>query len=183
MKNDFNFCPECGSKNIQNLNNKKWRCPDCDFTLYPNVAAAVGVFIYDDDKNFIFEVRAKNPQKGMLSQPGGFVDSDEAAEDAVRRECMEELGVEVTDIKYLCTCPNDYEYKEIAYKTCDMFFTAKLSGSKKIEEFIKEIHAQESEVQNIQVCKIQKSDDIEKYPFAFKSTKNALKKLFQGNLC
>ena len=48
MKNKFNMCPECGSKKIEWHNGKKWICPDCGFDLYCNVAAAVGIVLYDD---------------------------------------------------------------------------------------------------------------------------------------
>ena len=51
MKNDFNVCPMCAGKNIKNLNNRKWFCNDCGFDLYCNVAAAVGVIIFDDENN------------------------------------------------------------------------------------------------------------------------------------
>lgn len=93
MKNDFNVCPMCAGKKIKNLDNRKWICEDCGFDLYCNVAAAVGVIIYDDENNVLFEVRAKEPQKGKIAIPGGFVDFDETAENAVIRECKEELGL------------------------------------------------------------------------------------------
>ena len=54
MKNDFNLCPKCGSKNIINHGNRKWDCQDCDFDLYNNVAAAVGVIIKDKFNNIQF---------------------------------------------------------------------------------------------------------------------------------
>ena len=48
MQNDFNFCPNCGGKNIKNVNMRKWKCDDCGFTLYNNVAAAVGLVIQNE---------------------------------------------------------------------------------------------------------------------------------------
>ncbi|MDR5682493.1 MAG: NUDIX domain-containing protein [Armatimonadota bacterium] len=39
--------------------------------------------------------RAVEPHKGMWDTPGGFVDIGELTEEAVIRECAEELGVEV----------------------------------------------------------------------------------------
>ena len=126
MKNDFNMCPMCGSKKIINHNNRKWVCEDCGFDLYCNVAAAVGLIIHDKYNNVLFEVRAKEPRKGFVALPGGFVDFDESAEEAVSRECREEIGAEVSDFDFLCTAPNTYVYKNIEYKTCDMFFTAEL---------------------------------------------------------
>ena len=72
--NKFNFCPECGGKNIEYLENEKWFCVDCGFDLYNNVASAVGAIISDSEKNVLFEIRAKEPRKGFFALPGGFVD-------------------------------------------------------------------------------------------------------------
>ena len=90
MANDFELCPKCGSKKIEYKDNRKWFCPDCGFDLYNNVAAAVGIIICDKNNNILLEVRAKDPQKGKLALPGGFIDPEESAEDAVIRECKEE---------------------------------------------------------------------------------------------
>ena len=54
MKNDFNMCPMCGSKKIEWRNNRKWICPECGFDLYNNIAAAVGIVLYDKDGNEIW---------------------------------------------------------------------------------------------------------------------------------
>ena len=121
MINDFNMCPMCGSTEIQNVNGRKWFCPKCGFDLYNNIAAAVGIIIQDKYKNVLFEVRAKEPKKGFVALPGGFVDGDESAEEAIIRECREEIGVEINNPKYVCTNPNTYPYKSIVYKTCDIF--------------------------------------------------------------
>lgn len=124
MSNEFKICPKCESRNIQYKNNRKWFCPDCGFDLYNNIAAAVGVIIQDRDGSVIFERRAKEPRKGFLALPGGFVDQDESAENAAVRECLEETGITPDRITYIASFPNTYEYKNITYKTCDMFFAA-----------------------------------------------------------
>ena len=155
FKNDFKLCPMCGSKRIENHGDRKWLCPDCGFDLYNNVASAVGIIIYDKYNNVLFEERAKNPRKGFLAVPGGFVDFGESAEEAVVRECREEIGVPVEGAVFLCTAPNIYEYKNIEYKTCDIFFTAQLpSQFDSIDDFIKSLHAQEGEVVGFKACKV-----------------------------
>lgn len=177
MKNDFNMCPMCGTKSIINSNNRVWKCPDCGFVLFCNVAAAVGVIICDKNHNILMEVRAKEPRKGFLALPGGFVDPNESAEDAVIRECKEEIGVALDGLQFICTNPNTYEYKNIEYKTCDMFFTASLPeefGS--IDDFIKTLKKQESEVESFVSCKVETLEDIEKLPLAFESARETLKK-------
>lgn len=181
LKNDFKLCPMCGSKNIENHGNRKWVCPDCAFDLYNNVASAVGVVIRDRYNNVLFEIRAKQPRKGYLALPGGFVDFDESAEEAVVRECREEIGVAVEGVKFLCTAPNTYEYKNIEYKTCDIFFTAELAPQfETIDDFIKSLKAEESEVQGFVSCKVESLEDIEKIPLAFESARYTLKHLINN---
>ncbi|MCR4580685.1 MAG: NUDIX domain-containing protein [Treponema sp.] len=182
MKNDFNLCPMCGSKRIENHQNRKWICPDCGFDLYCNVAAAVGVIIYDDNSNVLFEVRAKEPRKGFIALPGGFVDFDESAENAAVRECKEEIGVSVepASVSFLCTNPNTYPYKNIEYKTCDIFFTAPLPKDfSSIEAFIGSLKAQESEVLGFVSCHVASKSDVEKLPLAFESARATLLKFVE----
>ena len=182
MRNDFNLCPMCGSNKIECRQNRKWICPDCGFDLYNNVAAAVGVIIKDKYNNILFEVRAKEPRKGYLALPGGFVDFNESAEEAVVRECREEIGVEldINSIRFLCTYPNTYEYKNIEYKTCDMFFVADLPAKfDSINDYMKTLTAEESEVSEFQVHKVKTLSDIEKLPLAFVSAKSTLEKLIR----
>ena len=180
MQNKFNMCPECGSKNIEWRNGKKWLCPDCGFDLYCNVAAAVGIVLYDDEYNILFEVRAKEPRKGFLCLPGGFVDPDESAEDAVVRECHEELDAEVHGSKFLCSFPNTYEYKNIEYKTCDIFFKTKLPAKyKNMEAFVKTLHREESEVVRFEIRKVQNVDDVNALPLAFESAHKTLLKFLE----
>lgn len=180
MQNKFKMCPECGSKNIEWRNGKKWLCPDCGFDLYCNVAAAVGIVLYDDEYNVLFEVRAKEPRKGFLCLPGGFVDPDESAEDAVVRECHEELDAEVHGSKFLCSFPNTYEYKNIEYKTCDIFFKTKLPAKyENMEAFVKTLHREESEVVRFEIRKVQSLDDVNALPLAFESAHKTLLKFLE----
>ena len=173
----------CGSKKIENHGNRKWICPDCGFDLYCNVATAVGVVIRDRYNNVLFEVRAKNPRKGFIALPGGFVDFGESAEEAVIRECREEIGAEVSEVKYLCSAPNIYEYKNIEYKTCDIFFTTELPPQfETIDDFIKSLKAEESEVESFVSYKVESFEDVEKIPLAFESSKYTLKQLV-GKKC
>ena len=174
MNNSFNLCPECGSKKIQFLQNKKWACPECGFDLYCNVAAAVGLIIRFPNGDVLFESRAKEPRKGFLALPGGFCNPDESAEDAALRECREEIGNSVQNIKYVASFPNTYPYKNFTYKTCDLFFCASLSQSE-AQEFLDGLKADASEVSGLCLKKVQGQTDIDSLPLAFESAKKALK--------
>lgn len=143
---------------------RKWLCPDCGFDLYNNVASAVGLIIKDPQGNVLLEKRAKEPRKGFLALPGGFVDPGETAEEACFRECKEELGVMPVSVKYLCSFPNTYEYKNIVYKTCDLFFEAVLPENCTFKP-------QESEVLSLDAYSIRNQEELEELPLAFESAR------------
>lgn len=169
QNNVFNFCPECGSRNIQTkMNGRKWQCDDCGFDLYNNVASATGVILTNDRGEVLFEKRAKEPRKGFLALPGGFTNPDETAEQAVARECLEETGLKIKDVRYLCSFPNDYEYRSIHYKTCDLFFTAALPEGQELKK-------QEGEVADFLWKKIETVQDVENAGLAFESSVRTLK--------
>ena len=55
----------------------------------------VGAFILDGGRILLAE-RANEPNKGIWAVPGGVVELGEAVRDAVRRETLEETGLEIT---------------------------------------------------------------------------------------
>jgi|WetSurMetagenome_2_1015567.scaffolds.fasta_scaffold401929_2 NAD+ diphosphatase len=176
FNNDFKLCPMCGSRKISNVNNRKWLCSDCGFDLYNNVAAAVGIILSDRHGNVLFEKRAKEPRRGFLALPGGFVNPDECLENAAVRECKEETGIEPLSVSYLCSFPNTYEYKNILYKTCDSFFTSDIpDATGGTEAFMLLLHGQQSEVQDFVFVHVGNEGDIDEIPLAFGSAEKALK--------
>ena len=179
-KNDFQFCPSCGARTIRCFDERQWVCARCGFTLYNNVASAVAVVIADKYGGILLETRAKEPRKGYLALPGGFTDRDESAEQAAIRECFEETGLRLEKVEYLCSFPNDYEYKNIAYKTCDIFFTAALPDCfNTVGELIAVLETQEEEVSGFCEVRIRSEADLEKVPLAFQSARNTLKRWLQ----
>lgn len=122
----FTHCPACGSAKFVQNNQKSKRCESCGFVFYMNASAAVAAFIVNKAGDLLVCRRGKEPEKGTLDLPGGFVDDNESAEQAVIREIEEELQAKVTESRYLFSLPNRYKYSGLMIPTLDMFFACKL---------------------------------------------------------
>jgi ADP-ribose pyrophosphatase YjhB (NUDIX family) len=76
----------------------------------------------DTPDELLIAVRGKEPAKGTLDLPGGFVDMYESAEEGIIREIQEETGLTVENPRYLFSIPNRYLYSGMVIHTLDMFF-------------------------------------------------------------
>jgi ADP-ribose pyrophosphatase YjhB (NUDIX family) len=136
----FKFCPSCGSQKIVFEREKVFKCPDCGFSYYRNIAAATGCII-DSGGRVALLVRGKEPAKGKLDLPGGFVDLGEGALEGLRREIREELGwipPGEEAFTFFASFANVYPYKNIIYNTCDLFFTLSAPGLSKTDLILEE---------------------------------------------
>lgn len=127
------FCPHCGSAEFNQSTIKSKRCTSCGFTFYMNPSAAVAAFITDEEGRLLVCRRAKEPAKGTYDLPGGFVDANETAEQAIGRELYEELSAEVLQTKFLFSLPNSYLYSGLTIPTLDIFFQCKLKSSENMQ--------------------------------------------------
>ena len=70
-----------------------------------NVVAAI---ILDEEKRILATQRGYGEYEGWWEFPGGKIEPGEGPEVALRREIMEELGVEILVENMLCTVEYDY---------------------------------------------------------------------------
>ena len=103
-------------------NEKSKRCADCEFVYYFNPSAATVALIMNERNELLVCRRAKDPAKGTLDLPGGFIDMAETGEEGVSREVKEETGMEVKKAEYLFSLPNIYVYSGFTVHTLDLFF-------------------------------------------------------------
>ncbi len=122
----FHYCPRCGSDQFVPHNFKSKECRSCGFVYYFNPSSAVACFICNDSGELLLVRRKKEPAKGTLDLPGGFVDMYESGEDAARREVKEETGLELSGCHYLFSIPNIYVYSGFEVHTLDMFFLCRV---------------------------------------------------------
>lgn len=82
----FQFCPVCGSNHFEINNIKSKKCKDCGFSYYLNPSSATVALILNSKEELLAVRRKKDPAKGALDLPGGFVDMDETGEEGMARE-------------------------------------------------------------------------------------------------
>lgn len=126
----FHFCPKCGSEDFEIHSPLSRHCNHCGFTYYQNPRASTAAFILNGKGELLIARRAKEPAKGTLDLPGGFVDNEETAEQGMVREIKEETGLEITteNIEYLFSVPNVYRYSGMDIHTLDLFFLCHVEG-------------------------------------------------------
>jgi NAD+ diphosphatase len=92
-------CPRCGDKTERIEGEWGKKCPSCHYEHYPHLHPAVIVLVRDDDR--VLLARKKEWAPGRYALVAGFVDNGESLESTVSREVKEEVGVDVTDIRYV----------------------------------------------------------------------------------
>lgn len=117
----FRFCPRCAAP-LPTPAAAPLRCEACDFLYFFNPTVAAAAYLFDAAGRALFIRRAKDPAKGKLAVPGGFVDAGETAEEALRREVREEVGLEVDQLRYLGSWTNRYLYAGVTYPVVDLVF-------------------------------------------------------------
>ncbi len=121
----FHYCPRCGQPILERTQGNLVECSACGLHYFLNAVIAAGAIITDDRGRVLFLRRARDPGKGQLGLPGGFVEIGETAEEAVRREVREEINLELEALTYLCSHPNPYAYRGVVYPVLDLYFTAR----------------------------------------------------------
>ena len=126
--NIFRFCPRCGGDAATPVGANPFRCGKCEFTHYFSPITAVGAIVADSEGQILLITRARDPGKGKLGMPGGFVDPGETLETAIVREVLEETNLTATSTEYLISFPNKYDYLGVIGDITDAFFVCKVDS-------------------------------------------------------
>ena len=100
-------------------------CPACGFTAYDNPSATASALVVQDGRLLVTR-RARDPFAGWLDLPGGFIEPGEHPQDAVRRELLEETGLEV-EVGALSGIFTD-AYGDDGVATLNLFYEARVAG-------------------------------------------------------
>ena len=90
----------------------------------------VAAIIYKDEAYFATQ-RGYGEFEGMWEFPGGKIEPGESSESALKREIQEELGIDITINKFLCT--TDYDYPSF-HLTMHCYLCSIMSGEIELRE-------------------------------------------------
>ena len=80
---------------------------------YGNVIEVVGAIIKDGDKYLIGQRSAHKSQGGLWEFMGGKIVPGETPEEALKRECLEELALEIENERIIDSVVHEYPEKTI----------------------------------------------------------------------
>jgi NAD+ diphosphatase len=97
------FCANCGSASRVAMAGWQRACDVCGARHFPRVDPVVIMLVIDGERCLLGRQRHFAP--GMYSALAGFVEPGETAEDAVRREVMEEARLKCEQVVYFASQP------------------------------------------------------------------------------
>ncbi len=97
-------CPRCGGATTVAAAGASRHCPADGSDHFPRVDPAVIMLVHDGAESLVLSRQAVWPP-GRFSILAGFVEPGESAEGAVAREVAEEVGLAVTDVRYVGSQP------------------------------------------------------------------------------
>lgn len=98
-----NFCPKCGQRVSLVASGWQIDCKNCGSSSFPRIDPVVIMLITRGP--FVLLGRSIGWPDGMYSLLAGFMEPGETIEASVRRETLEESGIEVGKVKYLASQP------------------------------------------------------------------------------
>lgn len=127
------FCTKCGNRLMVKPDSEESAlfCPHCMETVFPRIEPCVIMLVNRGDDILLALHRRRN--SNYYSCLAGFIEAGESAEEAVRREIMEETGIHVCNIRYFGSQSWPFPSQLM------LAFTAEYESG--------EIHIQESELQ------------------------------------
>ena len=99
---EMTYCMRCGARLTRREHPTDGTVPYCETCgdyRFPVFSTAVSIIVTDPDRTRMLLIRQYGKPYDILV--AGYVDKGENAEHAVRRELMEELGLEAKTLRYL----------------------------------------------------------------------------------
>ena len=96
--NTHRFCGKCGAPTRDHTSDRAKECTSCGHIAYPRLSPSIIVLVRRGDEMLL--ARNANWPAGFYSTLAGFVEPGESVEQTLHREVMEEVGVQVSNLRY-----------------------------------------------------------------------------------
>nr|WP_297704285.1 NAD(+) diphosphatase [uncultured Butyrivibrio sp.] len=142
-----NFCGRCGAPTINDTSERARVCPECGHKIYPRINPAVIIGVVDKDTNRILltKYRTGFSQNALVA---GFTEIGETLEETVKREVMEEVGLNVTNIRYYKSQPWGIALDILAGFYCDVDGNRQIQMDESELKYAKWVSAEDIILQN-----------------------------------
>ncbi len=111
------YCGRCGAPTEAKTEERARTCPACKLSAYPRIAPAVMALVRREGE--ILLGRSPHFPPGMYSALAGFVEPGETLEQCLAREVEEEVGVQVSRIRYFASQPWPFPNSLMIAFVCD----------------------------------------------------------------
>lgn len=101
------YCGRCGAPMMTVPNERAKRCTVCGLSNYPRLSPAIIIAVtreVEGEKRILLARNHRFPA-GRYSVLAGFVEPGESLEECAAREVMEEVGIEIGNIRYFSSQP------------------------------------------------------------------------------
>ena len=102
---DNRYCGTCGHPTQIVPTSREICCPACNRVIYPKICPGVIVGIVDRAANMIVLTKYANRPHTSYALVAGFTEIGEPIEDTVSREVMEEVGLRVSNLRFVGSQP------------------------------------------------------------------------------
>ena len=97
------YCGRCGTPNTMKHGEWAMQCPSCGLLAYPRISPAIMVLVRSGQRLLL--ARSPHFKPGVFSALAGFVEPGETLEQCAAREVREEVGIEITQLRYFGSQP------------------------------------------------------------------------------
>lgn len=101
------YCGRCGAPMVTVPNERAKRCTECGLSNYPRLSPAIIIAVtreIEGEKRLLLARNHRFPA-GRYSVLAGFVEPGESLEECAEREVMEEVGIQIDNIRYFGSQP------------------------------------------------------------------------------
>jgi 8-oxo-dGTP diphosphatase len=119
----WRHCPRCAAEIAPE--GGRVVCSACGFTAYAHSQPTACALVADPHGRLLLARRAGEPERGKWDLPGGFLGEGEHPLDALRRELLEETGLEVEPLDFVGAWIDRYGEGEEAPWTLNLYWTAR----------------------------------------------------------